>query len=248
MQIQRLHWAGVQLTARDTTLFIDTITPPEAELDPEVTTTHRHALLTHHHADHADLGYIHKWIGGTGTLVTHHDVLPFLNVGSLKVRTVGLHQPLILPHSTADFVVHAVPASDGLGDPQVSWVVEAGGKRILHAGDTLWHGHWWSIARLYGPFDVVFLPMNAPRINIGRFQDSGIPIVMTPEQAVAAARILAPELVVPIHYGRHEPGRYVETPDALNTFLKLAQEAGLKVNAMQPGEGFDLKPQAAVPI
>lgn len=248
MQIQRLHWAGIQLQSGDTTLFIDTITPPKAELDPVVSTTHRHALLTHHHPDHADLAYLQKWLGDAGTLVTHHDVLPFLNPGTVKIRAVGHHQPVILPHSTADFVVHAVPASDGLGDPQVSWVVEAEGKRILHAGDTLWHGQWWSIARMYGPFEVVFLPMNAPRVNIGRIQDSGIPIVMTPEQAVAAARILGAKQIVPIHYGRHEPGRYVEMPDALNTFLKLAHEAGLHVNALQPGEGFALDRQGPVPV
>ena len=44
------------------------------------------------------------------------------------------------------FTITAVPAVDGFGDPQVSWVIAAAGRRILHAGDTLFHGSWWLIA------------------------------------------------------------------------------------------------------
>ena len=56
--------------------------------------------------------------------------------------------------------ITALPAVDGLGDPQVSWLVEAEGQRVLHLGDTIFHGYWWRMARRHGPFDLVFAPIN----------------------------------------------------------------------------------------
>ena len=58
------------------------------------------------------------------------------------------------------FTVTALPAADGTGDPQVSWAVEAGGRRIVHGGDTMFHGWWWRAAQAAGPFDAAFLPIN----------------------------------------------------------------------------------------
>lgn len=60
-----------------------------------------------------------------------------LAASSLGVRTVRPWDQLEL----GPFTVTAVPALDGLGDPQVSWVVEADGKRLLHGGDTAFHGY-----------------------------------------------------------------------------------------------------------
>jgi len=34
----------------------------------------------------------------------------------------------------------AIPAVDGLGDPQVSWVISDRVSRIAHFGDALWLG------------------------------------------------------------------------------------------------------------
>ena len=48
----------------------------------------------------------------------------------------------------------------GTDSDQVAWVVEGAGARIIHCGDTMWHGNWWQIARDHGPFDVAFLPVN----------------------------------------------------------------------------------------
>lgn len=56
------------------------------------------------------------------------------------------------------FTVTATFASDGLGSPQVGWVIEAAGQRVFHGGDTLWHGHWWQIAETHGPIDLACLP------------------------------------------------------------------------------------------
>lgn len=65
-----------------------------------------------------------------------------------KVRPATLYEP----HLLGDFSATSVPALDGYGDPQVSWIVSAGGRRILHYGDSsgaaigggldLSSGHW----------------------------------------------------------------------------------------------------------
>jgi L-ascorbate metabolism protein UlaG (beta-lactamase superfamily) len=130
--------------------------------------------------------------------------------------------------------VTPVPAMDGVGEDQVSWIVVGGGRRIFHGGDTLWHGQWYQIARQHGPFDVVFLPINGVTLR-GRLQpDSGIPTTMTPEQAVATAIVLGAKKLVPIHYGVTD-GKYTERPDALNTAKREAARRGLVLEAAEPG-------------
>ncbi|MEK8174328.1 hypothetical protein NKH77_51030 [Streptomyces sp. M19] len=58
------------------------------------------------------------------------------------------------------FHIGAGPSIDGLGDPQLCWVVECDGLRVFHGGDTMFHGFWWSIARRFGPVDIAFVPIN----------------------------------------------------------------------------------------
>jgi len=97
----------------------------------------------------------------------------------------------------------ALPADDGLGDPQVSWLVEAGGRRVLHPGDTVFHGAWWQMARRAGPFDVVFAPVNGAIIDFPHQQPaSPLPATMEPEQAALAGKLLGAGTVVPMHYTR----------------------------------------------
>ncbi|HEY4613457.1 MAG TPA: hypothetical protein VII11_10775 [Bacteroidota bacterium] len=80
-----------------------------------------------------------------------------------------------------DFVAIPVPAVDGFGHPQVSWIVQGGDKKIIHCGDTLWHGYWRDIAIAYGPFDIAFMPINGARLNQGEVRDTGMPAVLTPQ-------------------------------------------------------------------
>ncbi|MGH2764335.1 MAG: MBL fold metallo-hydrolase [Actinomycetota bacterium] len=111
---------------------------------------------------------------------------------------------------------------DGLGEEQVSWVVSGNGKRILHFGDTLWHGYWWAIAE-HGPFDVAFLPINGAMVLYP--SKTGIPASLTPEHAAAAAeRSQAPRsrrrsTTVPFDC----PPAYAEHPDAEAAFLRSTQ-------------------------
>jgi L-ascorbate metabolism protein UlaG (beta-lactamase superfamily) len=129
----------------------------------------------------------------------------------------------------------AVPAVDGFGDPQVSWVVQGAGKRIIHCGDTLWHGHWWRIRRNHGPFDAAFLCINGVVMTYPVLEPSGVPADMTAAQAAAAGKLLDAGFVCPIHYGTFNARQYLETPNCEQTFLAAACKRGVAVQIVPPG-------------
>ena len=113
--------------------------------------------------------------------------------------------------SVGAFTLTALPAVDGTGDPQVSWLLHADGKRVLHLGDTMWHGWWWRIRERYGPPDVVLAPINGARLSFMHRQPaSPLPGVMEPEQAALAAELLHADRLVPIHYGAYDLPRVYE--------------------------------------
>ncbi len=112
---------------------------------------------------------------------------------------------------------------------------------------------WWTIARQYGPFDAAFLSINEAVVEDSGMTPSGIPITMSPEQAVAAAVILNAKRLVPIHYHVFKnPPRYIEGE---NLLLRLSVEGkargqhvlitrqGERIN---PGSEEGIQPSAAV--
>src|SRR5919109_2360239 len=107
----------------------------------------------------------------------HEALAPYIASHGLRILSQRLHEPRRL----GEFVVTPVPAVDGDGEDQVSWVMAGGGRRIFHGGDTMWHGHWWTIAEQYGPFDVVFLPINGAVVK-ARVPAAEIPASLKPDQ------------------------------------------------------------------
>jgi len=240
VRIQRLNWAGIRLVAGKTTMLIDPIKTdiwggsspyPLVELDvPEGRT---YALITHTHGDHFDTPGLQFLLGERGRVICSTDEAAYIASQGLKVIPVE-------PYHIAQrgpFTVVPLPAIDGLGDSQVSWLVDVGGRRYLHAGDTLWHGAWRQWGAVYGPFDTVFLPINGAR----QADDppSEIPISLTPEQAVDAAILVRAQRLVPIHYGYSDPGSYDEYPDALNVLKQVAERRNVKVDIVTPGDWLD---------
>lgn len=186
VRIQRLAWAGIRVQLPQATLFIDPLINPDAwgtaledpliPVDDAVGDTY--LLVTHAHPDHFDPKAAAQALGGGGVLAHPAGTNPLPIPSGARTRPSAIWEPQLL----GDFTATPVPASDGYGDPQVSWVVSAGGRRIFHGGDTLWHGHWWRIARQFGSFDAAFLPVNGARFG-WRKPVSGLPGVLTPEQA-----------------------------------------------------------------
>jgi L-ascorbate metabolism protein UlaG (beta-lactamase superfamily) len=236
MKIQRLAWAGIKIEVGKTTLFVDaTCDPEEGEVKLTAETEFKHGLITHHHGDHYDPTALKTVFDKNSLLVCHQDVLPWINATELRTQTVKMYEPFIFSRRTDDFVATAVPAVDGFGHPQVSWIIEGGGKKIIHCGDTLWNGNYWDLGRIYGPFDMAFMPINGARQNLGRYTDEGIPCVMTPEQAVVASKLLKAKEICPIHYGG-VTATYFEVPDPEGTFIKIAKEKSIKTQVMKQGE------------
>ena len=260
MRIRRLGWSGIEIERGGDTLLIDYILdasqlplrddgqpfPRAAEPASAVA-----GLLTHLHADHADpvalAGALRKGapvfrpepVSGSGPdlELTAHAEAAF-GQGSLDTSVVDAWTS----HQAGPFTLHAVPAVDGFGDPQLSWIVECDGKRIIHCGDTLLHSYWWRIARRFGPIDHAFLPINGaivtlPFLQPPRDQEA----VMTPEEAAKAARMLGARVVTPIHFGAlHRPPAYVETDNPVGRLRAAGEALGLEIAVREPGEWLEL--------
>jgi L-ascorbate metabolism protein UlaG (beta-lactamase superfamily) len=63
---------------------------------------------------------------------------------------------------------------------------------------------------------------------------------MTPQHAIAAARVLGARLAVPIHYGLHDEGVYMEHPNAVQEFRTFAEKRSQPYRVVQPGEVFEV--------
>jgi L-ascorbate metabolism protein UlaG (beta-lactamase superfamily) len=72
-------------------------------------------------------------VGPTTVIVCHREIRDKIAADGLSVHAIELAEPF----SKDGVTVTAVPAVDGFGDPQVSWVIDGGGRKIIHRGDTL---------------------------------------------------------------------------------------------------------------
>jgi L-ascorbate metabolism protein UlaG (beta-lactamase superfamily) len=244
LQVRKLTWAGVLVESENTSLFIDAIAPNEKKGEKEdiLATVHSaDALITHQHGDHFDNLTLQKLLGKHGRLVCLRATADRADTRGLRVQPVDMWQPIFFPAAGDDLVAFPVPAVDGWGAPQVSWVIDGGGVRLFHGGDTQWHADLVDVGRAYGPFDVALLPINGARQRLGRFIDQGIPAVLTPAQAVAAAQLLRARLIVPIHFGDPNPPTYVEVPDPLGEFRREASNAAIPIRVLNTGESFHVE-------
>ncbi len=238
VRVQRLSWAGVRLETAQRTLLIDpwvtasiwngAWTTPVIPI--EVSTPNRSVLITHLHNDHFDPDAVRAALQDRGSVVCHADVAPQVVARGFRVIPARHFEPIIL----GDFVATAVPASDGVGAFQVSWVVEGHGMKFFHGGDTVWHGELRRIGRAYGPFDAAFVPINGARVLAIEPQPD-VPMSMPPDHAAGAAALLRARVAVPMHYGLHDPKAYLEHPDAEASFLAAARARGVSVELVPEG-------------
>lgn len=255
MIVRRLTWAGLEVQAPATTAVVDLLggTPSLSQYAGEPTEdllapaaapgTVAAAAVTHLHSDHFDVKALGRALAPDAPVLCGAPDAARVGENGLNARGVELWETV-----TVDGLQFtAVPAVDGLGAPQVSWVVSDGETRLIHCGDTLWHGYWWEIAERCGPFDLAFLPINAAVVEFEYLQPpSGLAAVLTPEQAAAAAQALRARQAVPIHYGTfHKPPLYVAIPDAAGAFAIAAQRRGVPTRLLQAGDEVDLSAVAA---
>ena len=246
LHVERLTWAGVKLVSGDTTVLIDAMATdiwegnaPEGFVPAMSDTRRTYALVTHAHNDHLDVDGLKRVLGERGYVICHSSLAAYIASRGLRVIPAELHVPVF----RGGFAFTAVPAEDGLGDNQVSWVVSGGNQKILHGGDTLWHGQWELIGRQYGPFDIAFLPINGAKIAREPMPET--PAVQTPVQALDAALLLRAETLVPIHFGLSDPPYYVEVAEPLETLLRVGAQRQQGVKHMAPGDQWVLGDKAA---
>jgi L-ascorbate metabolism protein UlaG (beta-lactamase superfamily) len=268
MRWRRLGWAGLEVEVDGASLVVDHLLDPglfapflsddrDVLVAPEPGRAVA-ALVTHLHRDHADVAAIETALGADGVVlrpprkpvetsleqVATGEAEAALAASPLPARTCEPGDAV----QVGPFSIRALPASDGLGSSQVSWLVEADGQKLLHAGDTIWHGAWWDIAAAYGPIDVAFLPANGVEVNFPQLQPpAAVPAVMTPEQAVEAARALQARRLVPIHYNRtfEHPDYYRPVADAREQIQSHALAHGLEVQFPDPGQWAESESMAA---
>jgi L-ascorbate metabolism protein UlaG (beta-lactamase superfamily) len=263
MRLRWLGWAGVEIEAEGAALVIDPLANPGATfaalgeetlrrvelpavLAAQASGTAVAGLVSHLHRDHTDAdalagalapdAAVHEpfWPGGDDA-----ENLALAQANSELERHGVLRRPVETweRREVGPFAITALPAVDGLGDPQVAWLVEADGQRVLHLGDTIFHGYWWRMARRHGPFDVVLAPINGAAVDFPHLQPpSPLAATMEPEQAALAGELLEARTVVPIHYGGFavdpwyrpvgEPRRRFEAASTGRPYLTRVLEAG----------------------
>jgi L-ascorbate metabolism protein UlaG (beta-lactamase superfamily) len=263
MQVTWLGWAGVEIEADGDSVVIDPLVDTaavfapfgeaaaSAELpvvvEPPVGGRAVAGLVTHLHRDHADAGALAAALapgapvlrppagGGAGL-----EELALVQA-ERELAEAGLERIAAEPWNSVEigpFTLTALPAVDGLGDPQVSWLVEANGRKVLHLGDTVFHGYWWRMALRHGPFDLVLPPVNGAVIDFPhRRPPSPLPATLDPEQAALVGELVGARMVVPIHYAgyRVEPS-YLPVADAGERFLRAAAGRPYTARLLSPGD------------
>ena len=271
MRVRWLGWAGVELEAEGETLVIDALADAgatfaalgdraaEVELPPIVAPesqgTAVAGLVSHLHRDHTDAGALVDALAGSAAV--HEPAWPggsdaenlALAQANWDLEQAGLERRRLEVWEEArvgPFTIAALPAVDGLGDPQVSWLVGAGGRRVLHLGDTIFHGYWWRMARRHGPFDLVLAPINGAAVDFPHLQPpSPLAAAMEPEQAALAGELLGARSVVPIHYGGFgiDPW-YRPVDDPLARFERAAADRPYITRVLDAGESIELAREA----
>jgi len=241
MRVRKLSWAGVEISADGARLLLDPLQHTEAlraflgrprnRLMPVTIDPSTWAAVTHLHPDHCDRELLRRL--PVGRVICHAPISDALASEGIDTETARLWEPV----EAGPFRLTPLPSHDWRGDDQVAWMVEVHGHRLIHCGDTIWHGGWYEIARRYAPFQLAFLPINGVRVQLSGFTATDVPATLGPEQAIEAALVLEARAAVGIHHGLfHNPPVYVEQHDALARMHKAGQRRQIEVLALDDGQ------------
>jgi L-ascorbate metabolism protein UlaG (beta-lactamase superfamily) len=188
-----------------------------------------HILITHGHFDHfADAIPLAQRTGAT--TVSNFEIFSYLQANGVengipiqKGGTVDLGEVQVTAVNA--FHSSSIAGEDGTiiyaGEP-MGFVLEfESGFKLYHAGDTGVFGDMALIGELYNP-DLALLPI-------------GNQVVMSPQQAAHATRLLGVKNVVPIHYGT-----FPFIPGTPEEYRQAASDiSGLSIFELQPGQELD---------
>ena len=191
-------------------------------------------LLSHLHADHADLASL-RLVGSPLTIAPHGSErwLRRRVAGTVCELGVGEERSLGAVRVTATPAVHdARRWPRGPSASPIGFTVTGAGGSAYFAGDTdLFPG----MADLAGSIDVALLPVSGWGPTLG-------PGHLDAERAASAAAAIAPRVAVPIHWGTlapRKPLRRHPDPDRPpRDFARLVAERApqVEVRVLGPGE------------
>ena len=199
------------------------------------------ALVTHNHYDHLDLPTLREVgapvVAGVGTRP---------NLRGLPCTELGWWDRLHLGGLEVTFVPSQHWSRRGLADiNEALWggfVIDGGGARVYHAGDTAYFGGFEEIGRRFPGIDAALLP-------IGAYDPEWFmrPQHMTPEDAVQAFVDLGARALLAMHWGTFkltdEP--LDEPPARLRVEWERRQLPGQALRILAIGESVALRPQLA---
>jgi L-ascorbate metabolism protein UlaG (beta-lactamase superfamily) len=143
-------------------------------------------LVTHDHADHADMRAIDRLDKRAIAVVATNDL-------AARVRSLRLRAEVLAPWRTIAIGAARVTAVPGLHDVyEVGYVVEGAGRAVYFAGDTRLHDDIPAIAERFR-LSAALLPVDGTRVT------GEASYVMTPDDATRAAATLRAPLVIPSH-------------------------------------------------
>ncbi len=120
------------------------------------------------------------------------------------------------------------------------YVIEGGGQRVYHSGDTAYFEGFSEIGARLKP-EVALLPIGA------YFPDSHRSVHTSPEEAVRGFVELGAKRMVPMHYGTFRLGRE-PMHEPLERLEAEAIRLGIKgrVKVLEEGETMHLRPAASI--
>ncbi len=225
MDITFLGHSAFQLTDGDVTVLID----PFLTGNPKASTTADALaadtiLLTHGHADHlGDTVDIAKRTGAAVQAIT--EIAGEIGEEGVTAIDTNIGGTAVFAWGTSRLVpaFHTSTTPKGTVTPAAGLVIEFGGKRIYHVGDSALFSDL-SLPGKRGKIDIAMVPIGG-HYTMDRFD------------AVVAAELIGADVVIPCHFDTFPP---IET-DA-QAFKADVEQAGFaQVVVLDPGETYTAK-------
>jgi len=224
MKLRFLGHSGFQITDGGHEVVIDPFMSQNPATSVEASeVAPSHILLSHAHGDHyGDTPAIAERTGAT--VVAAVEIANYVSQRGMQGHGMNIGGGFAFPFGQVRFTPawHSSSFPDGTyGGMPTGIVLEMGGKRIYHAGDTA----LFSDMRLIGRkgLDLAMLP-------IGDF------FTMGPDDALEAVKLLAPKAVIPIHYGTFDPIRQ----DGGAFKARVESETDARCLVLEPGDDTEL--------